>query len=607
MDLRRFLDLYVSETQEHVRLLHRSLLELERGETDGRAVSEAFRAAHTLKGLSAAMGYRAVAQFAHLLEDRLDAVRAGRLQPDAALIDAMLADADALEAAIADAVATVPLEPVSDADPLPAASSFAAAPPPAGTVAVGLVRLRADAPIKGARAQLVMRSLGALPGMLGSDPATFDDDFDGEFRIFLDGDADLAAVQATVAAAGDVESVDIIDRVSAGAALHGAHRPPTGRDTAPAAERQIRVDAGAVDGIADGIGELCVLFGRLVTADVAQGQHGDTVSRMARIMAVLQGDVLQLRMVPLREAFDRLPRVVRDAARTLGREVELVVTGDDVQLDRAIMEELSDPLVHLLRNAVDHGIEPPAERERAGKPARGRISITGERERSSVRITISDDGRGVAAARIAGRARAAGLLSGDAGDDLDNEELLHLLSHAGLSTAEQISEMSGRGVGMDVVVSKVRALGGALDMQTTPGQGTTFAMRLPTTLALAEALRVRIGGEDYVIPLTHISEAVALNGNVSADRGSVRLRDMQVPLVRLRALLQVAGSGSEETAIIAERGERRAALAIDELIGREQVVIRGFDPVTGILPYFSGATLMADGRPALVLDPLSMI
>jgi len=605
MDLRRFLDLYVSESQEHVRLLHRSLLALE---SDATAIDEAFRAAHTLKGLSAAMGYRAVADLGHVLEDTLASIRGGRLKPDSALIDVMLTQADELEAAIAVAVAgplssdnLEPATPDSSSSArvaMPTSSSY-----PPGTTNVCLVRLRPDAPIKSARAMLIMRALQDRPGVIGSEPAAFDDDdFSGDFRIFLTGEADAAAIEASIMRAGDVESVDFVEPARATAPLPA----PVTAAPAPAA-RQMRVDATRLDAIADGIAELSVLYGRMPTTGLAQNV-ASMVDRLGVVLGLLQLDVLALQMVPVREAFERLPRVVRDAARQAGKDVELVIEGDDVELDRAILEEIGEPLVHLLRNAVDHGIESSERRAAAGKPARGRIRVSAERERSSVRILLQDDGGGVNAARVIEKARSAGLLPHDSPDTISADELFRLLSHAGFSMAAEVTALSGRGVGMDVVVSRIRALGGAIEMHTTPGSGTMFSMRLPITLALAQALRVRIAGEDYAIPLTHVSEAVLLDGRVDGERAdSVMLRDEKIPLVYMRHMLNAGGAGKEQAAVIAEIGDRRAALAVDELVGREHILVKGFDPVTGMLPFFSGVTLLADGRPALVLDPLSVI
>jgi two-component system chemotaxis sensor kinase CheA len=596
MDLRRFVDLYVAETHENIRLLQRSLMELEADASAG-AIDEAFRAAHTLKGISAAMGYQTVAELAHHLEDRLDGIRAGSLTADPGMVDALLVAADELEDAISSAIQA---GPSADADEVagPAAMpgsgrSLAAAPD--GTAHVAHVRLRPDAPIKSARAALILRALDAVPGVLGSDPEQFADDFDGFLRIFFTASTDLSAAESAIRSAGEVETVEV-----RAPQVESAPAAPV-----PSQSRQVRVDVGRLDGLADGLGELSVLYARLQRAGVP-AQVGDMIDRLGTVLGELDHEMRALRMVPVREAFERLPRVVRDAARSVGRDVDLLLEGDDVELDRSILDDIGEPLVHLLRNAVDHGIESADERRAADKPPRGRIRVSAERERGSVRILIEDDGRGVSAERMAEKARAAGLYDAE-GPPATDEELFRLMSTPGLSTADAVSAVSGRGVGMDVVVNRVRALGGAIDMRTRPGRGTTFRLRLPITLAVAQALRVRVGGEDYAIPLTHVAEAVEFDGTTS-DAGSVlRVREHSVPLVRLRRVLRVQTEGREEAAVIAEIGDRRAALAVDELVGREQILVRTFDAVTGMLPFFSGATLLADGRPALVLDPLSMI
>ncbi|HEX2167652.1 MAG TPA: chemotaxis protein CheA [Longimicrobiales bacterium] len=598
MDLRRFVDLYAAETHENIRLLQRSLVELEI-DAPADAVAEAFRAAHTLKGISAAMGYGAAADMAHHLEDRLDALRAGTVAADRDIVEALLAAADELEDAIAEAIRIGPTAPGDDAAAADASASRTApaAPAPAGTALVAHVRLRPDAPIKSARGALIVRALAAVPGVLGSDPEEFGDDFDGRLRVFLAASADSAAAEAAIRSAGEVETVEM-----AAPAASPAVAPAGNVETQAAQSRQVRVDAVRLDGLADGLGEMSVLYARLQRIGVPT-QAGDIVDRLGTVLGELDHEMRALRMVPVREVFERLPRVVRDAARSVGRDVELVLEGDDVEMDRSILEEMGEPLVHLLRNAVDHGIETAEERRAAGKPPRGRIRVSAERERGSVRIVMEDDGRGVSTEAVAAKARTAGVYAREEPPATD-EELFRLMSMPGLSTRDEVSSMSGRGVGMDAVVHRVRALGGAIDMRTRPGSGTTFRMRLPITLAVAQALRVRVGGEDYAIPLTHVSEAVELDGG-SDD--VLTVRSHTVPLVRLRRVLRVEADGQEAAAVIAEIGDRRAALAVDELVGREQILVRTFDAVTGMLPFFSGATLLADGRPALVLDPLSMI
>ncbi len=570
MDAGRFAQLYSAEAKEHLGLLSRSLLALESPTVPADAVGEAFRAAHTLKGVAAAMGHETVAELAHAIEDRLDAVRSGRTRVDPELVDALLGAVDALEVALE--------------------SSLRPAPPP-GPRRVRVV-LREDTQLMGARAVLIATNLKRRGLATGTDPETFGDSFDGTFSVLVAQDAATDDVSAAILAAGDVERLEWEDAN----APHGPKPPPAS---------YVRVDASRLDTLADGIGELTVLHARALGSSNLPELAGD---RVALLLSALQDEVLRLRMQPVSTVFDRLPRAVRDAARAAGRTVDLTLEGGDIELDRAILDALADPLLHLVRNAVDHGIEPPIERAARGKPIEGQLFVVAERERSSVRVSVRDDGRGVPRARIAERAAQLGLRF--AGDEPSDEELLRVLAQPGFSMADSVTSISGRGVGLDVVTDRVRAIGGALSLQTGEGRGTTFTLRVPITLALAQALRVRVGGEDYAIPLTHVTEAMILEDvlvSAVAGREAVRVRDDLLPLIRLRQVLGVPAVGAETAAVVAEIGERRAALAVDELLGREQILIKGFDNARGALPIFSGATLLADGRPALVLDPLSVV
>ena len=470
-------------------------------------------------------------------------------------------------------------------------------------VAVRVV-LRSDAPVKAARAMLVVRAVEQRWRVARTEPAVFDDAFGGELRIVLESSADAAELEAAIRAAGEVEDVVFEDPTSAS---------PIARTETPA-ERprpvQVRVDQRRLDEIADGIGELSLLERRLRRELTDTAVDAETVGRMAALLGDLQHAVLSVRMVPLGEAFERFPRVVRDAARRAGKDIDFRVEGEGIEIDRSILDDVVEPLLHLLRNAVDHGIEPEAERLAAGKPARGTIVLRAERARASVRIALEDDGGGVARDRVIAKARAAGLdAEADAAAESD-DALFKLMAPPGLSTAEQVTELSGRGVGLDVVAARVRALGGAIDMSTEEGSGTTFTLRLPITLALARALLVRVGDEDYAVPLTHISEAIELDGAIERRNPGgeyVKLRDEALPLVRMTRVLGSRHVRSERAAIVAELGQRRIALGFDEIVGHEQILVKTFDAAAGTLPVFSGATLLADGRPALVLDPLSVI
>lgn len=429
-------------------------------------------------------------------------------------------------------------------------------------------------------------------------------------------------LEETIRAAGEVEVVEV-RAVGESAATAGAG--DTGRPgSAPEAERQrstgveavtgahhVRVDRRQLIDLADGMGDLGILVGRLERlAAESPVALRDVVEDVGRRVRELQSTIMALRMVPAGLVFDRLPRVVRDTARSLGKEVDFRLEGRDIELDREILEELVDPLVHLLRNAIDHGLEDREARIAAGKPPRGRLELRVTREQSSVLIEVADDGRGVARDKVLERSRALGLITPDRPQDLSDEDVLRLLSQPGFSTAEGVSSVSGRGVGMDAVVTRIRTLGGGVSLRSVDGKGSTFSLRLPITLALIQALRVRVGEEDYAIPLTHVREALDLEKERVVRRGErevVRYRGKDVELVRLRSVLGSAAEGSETEAVVTELADRRAALAVDRLVGREPIVVKGFDAAVGTLKVFSGAALLADGRPALVLDPISLI
>ena len=593
MDQERHRELYLSETGELLQLLNRNILGME-ARIDG-AVDEAFRAAHTIKGLAAAMGHEGAAGLAHALEDRLAQARTSA-HIDAAFIDVLLAAADALAAAIAaGSPSDVRSVPGPVLLPVLAAHAPTAADVPGDTVLMARVRIDPDSPLPAARAALIRSNADRAGGVLGAWPAAGIDTT--ELLLFLGAAANQERILRAVLRAG---------------ARDVRFEPPPA--AAPARTRVesrtgfVRVDRERLDALAEGVAELSVLHERGRLAGEKAGRDGWQTDRVGSLLAELRRTVIDMRMVPVSAAFDRFGRLIRDAARTAGKDIDFSIEGSDIQLDQAILDAVVDPLVHLLRNAVDHGIEPAAERTAAGKDARGRIRLSAVRDRNSVRIIVRDDGRGIARDDVTDRARAEGI--DVATNSAAEDDLLRLLAQPGFSTASTVTSLSGRGIGLDVVVNRVRSLGGAIDLETTPGVGTAFTLRLPLTLALAHALRVRVGGEDYAIPLTHVSEAVALDPEhvLQQDGGRefVRVRGQPIPLIRLGRVFRI-GAGRESAAVVAEAGDRRVALGVDELLGHEQIVVKSFDPPVGALPVFSGATLLADGRPALLIDPLSVV
>jgi two-component system chemotaxis sensor kinase CheA len=368
----------------------------------------------------------------------------------------------------------------------------------------------------------------------------------------------------------------------------------------------VRNEAPRLDALLDLAGELVTARGRLADAAGAHADPAlrDAVANLSRLVGSLQDEVLSSRLLPAGQVFDRFPRLVRDTARALGKEVTLEVDGKELELDRALLDEIGDPLVHLLRNAIDHGIEPPEERLARGKPRAGRLTLTATRDRDVVLVRVRDDGRGIDRARVAERARALGLAP--EGRDLTTDEVMRLVSRAGFSTSARVTDVSGRGVGVDAVQARLRALGGTVDIQSREGEGTTVTLRMPLTLAIVRTLLARVGGETYAIPASQVTATGELAGARPATlRGEpvLLMGDDVLPALDLRAVVGLPPAADPERELVLLDAEgRRVALAVDELLGQQETVVKRFDAVHGALPCFSGATILGNGMPALIVD-----
>jgi two-component system chemotaxis sensor kinase CheA len=623
MDLSQYAELFLAESREHLSACNQLLLEWERNPSAPEPVGGIFRAVHTVKGMAATMGYGRVADLAHRMENLLDQLRRGGQQPGDEILQLLFRATDALEKSVALAVAgrdreldfgtiLTDLERASGKQPAVATATVASSTVASPTVGSGRliqVTIRPEAPLKGGRAMLVVRkaqSLGTVHRILPP-PAAFEaDDFDGRFAFELDTAADLAEVEKALRAVGDVE------RVSIG----GDDEHVTPADTA-ARSRHIRVDLRRLDTLMDLIGELVTERGRLNEVAARWSTRDPEIDEVAiqisRLSADLQNEIIQARMTPVWQVFDRFPRLVRDVARQLDKQVTFRVEGKEIELDREILDELGDPLVHLLRNAVDHGIEPPAERTRRKKNPEGEIVLAAVRERSSVAISITDDGRGIDRAKILEKAKREGVV-GPHVEALSDDQLLRVLARPGFTTADAVTSVSGRGVGIDVAMTRIRALGGSIEIHTEPGKGTAFILRLPVTLAIVRALIAAVGQERYALPLTYVAETVEYGTTpltTMEGRDAIVLRDRVVPLVDLRKLLGTNGAAPSppprRPVIVLEMGERRAGIVVDGMLSQQEIVVKGFDAPQGMLPVFSGATIMGDGVPALILDAAGLV
>jgi two-component system chemotaxis sensor kinase CheA len=682
VDSAQYAELFLTESREHVSAINHSLLELERGTGGDEPVGAIFRGVHTIKGMSATMGYTAVASLSHELETLLDLVRKGERTVDARLMDLLFRAADLLERAIESAVSgvdavdvlpmvhqlqseagrdsqtfssmamtaelpvpgmgftaemAIPGMGVTAEMPIPALGVTAeragpggawTAPAPAGPGMLVRVRIVAGTPLKGVRAFLVVeaaKKLGAVGEVSPTVEALQADEFDHDFAFRLTTPRSADDVVAALRGAGDVDDVragedPVPARATPGVAAAGAAKSANGNGgngasngTAARQQRSVRIDLRRLDNLMNLIGELVITRGRLVqlTGSVDDPALAEAVGQTSRLVADLQDEIMTSRMVPVWQVFDRFPRLVRDAARSVGKPVEFTIEGKEVELDRSMLDEVGDPIVHLLRNAIDHGIEMPDARRAQGKSESGRLTLSASRDRSAVAIKVTDDGRGIDREKVLKRAHEQGLLE-PSKTELTDDELFRLISQAGFSTADKVTDLSGRGVGIDAVHNRVRSLGGSVDIRTAPGKGTTVTLRLPLTLAIVRSLLARIGDETYAIPMTHVSETVELQPQILhtlKGREVLMIREDVLPVIRLRQLLRYDGEEARglEQVVVVEMAERRAALVVDALIGQQEIVVKQFDGVQNGLTLFGGATILGDGAPALIIDVSSLL
>ena len=630
MDLAKYAALFVSESREHLQACNQLLLAWERDPEATAPVDGLFRAVHSLKGMAATMGFAQLAELAHRAENLLDAVRSGRVSVKPEHFELLFRSVDELEDGVARATTGKGLRaeaaslvkaldaavkkagkagvagkaggPDETAKPVTAKAEKPAAKDERPSLDVKIT-VRTDALLRGARALLALRKVEALGAVSRVTPQVSElerEDFDGKLAFRIRTGAAPSEVDAVIRSAGDIAGV-AIDLASDEATVDAN------------AMRQIRIDLSRLDALMKLAGELVVARNRLVelaraSTDPELGQVGE---RISRLVGAVQSEVLEARLTPVREVFDRFPRVVRDLARDLGRQVRLEVEGGDIELDRAVLDEVADPLVHLVRNAIDHGIEPPRERVKAGKTAEGRLRLSASRERNSVAIRVADDGRGIDRAKILAKAKADGLVDATA-ESLADDQLLRILSRSGFSTAAVVSGVSGRGVGVDVVMTRIRQLGGAVELVSEPGQGTAFVLRVPLTLAIVRSLLVQVGAERYVVPLNYVSETIEFSATpitALGDREALVIREQPVPTVHLHRLLNIAGATTtgRRPVLVVQVGERRSALVVDALLGQQEIVVEPFDAPRGMPGWFSGATILADGAPALILDAAALV
>ncbi|APO98036.1 chemotaxis protein CheA [Xanthomonas perforans] len=657
MDMNQLMQTFLAESRDLLEDMERHLLEAERGEPSPDAVNAIFRAAHTIKGSGGLFDLPQLVGFTHVVESVLDLVRDEALSLSSELIGLLLVCCDHIHALVETAADPSHADPVAlaaEAEPLLAQLQTylqrSACGVTAAAVAQGApekqsgywritLKLFADAlrfgnsPLKLIRN---LRSLGSVESIttdISQLPAF--DDLDPEanylgFQILLRSDADRAAIEEVfefVREDCDLEIVsvpapsDAAELLSAEAAASPTPNKPLaavpsaasapGRAAPDAAARSadarsIRVDADKLDRMIDLVGELIIAVSS--TSANAQRTGDAQLLESASILAGLVEDVresaLQLRMVKIGGTFSRFQRVVHDVARELGKDIALVVAGEDTELDKSVVEKIGDPLTHLVRNAMDHGIEPADVRVARGKPARGTVGLNAYHDSGSIVIQITDDGGGLNRDRILAKALERGLI--EPGRQLSDRDVFAMIFEPGFSTAEKVTNLSGRGVGMDVVKRNITALRGTVEIDSAAGVGTTISVRLPLTLAIINGFQVGVGKSVFVVPLDVVEECVEFTPDYASDY--IDLRGSVLPYVRLRELFALGGkTPSRESIVVIRQGAQRFGLVVDTLLGEWQTVIKPLSKVFAQVKGISGSSILGSGDVALILDVPSLI
>ncbi|MEW5762752.1 MAG: chemotaxis protein CheA [Bacillota bacterium] len=649
------LQVFLDELEEKIQVINDNLLVLERDPADAGALQEIFRAAHTIKGSAGVMGYEQMASLTHEMENLFDRLRQGDLRLTTEMTDVLFDALDALKALRDEVAGTgggADIGPVTGrlrsflagegkAGPPPPGGEPGAGTPPALTdveeevigaaLARGVnayhVRVGIDpqCQMKSVRAFLVFNNLERFGEVISSVPPAEklqEGLYGAGFELVFLSREDPEYIRNMLMTIAEVTDVQVTRLEASAGAEPGeekkaseAQKAGTGVQRAHVA-RTVRVDVEKMDNLMNLVGELVIertrldRFATLLRAHEGVEDLVDTLGEIANHIGQVTGDlqdqIMKARMLPIAQVFNRFPRVVRDLAHKLGKEIDLVIEGRDTELDRNVIEVIGDPLVHLIRNAVDHGIEPPEERVRLGKPRAGRLRIKAFHQENHIVIVVEDDGRGMNTAVLRAKAVERGLLSSDAAARMAEQDALQLIFLPGFSTATEVSDISGRGVGMDVVKSQVEQINGTLEVASTPGQGTQFTIRLPLTLAIIRALMVTVGERMYAFPLANVVETLLVRREdirVVKQTEVIVVRGSVVPLVRLADLFGAQAADSERHyVVLTGSGSGRVGIAVDELVGEQEIVIKSLGSFLGRIPGISGATILGDGRVALIVD-----
>jgi two-component system, chemotaxis family, sensor kinase CheA len=655
-------ELFLSESQEYLGNISKCLVKIEENPADSASINEIFRGVHTLKGMSATMGYDKLTGLCHLAEDLLDEIRNKKRKLNSEIIDILFAVVDIIGELLEEIKANKPsqvdinevtqrlnkflLTKDSEADGVSAAVPKSA-PKPAEKFAFSeleaktaqqaqdkgfqvfkiVITLNRDCVMKEARAFLVITNLRKLGEILKSIPEVEnlkEGKFDFSFTVFLASKEDQKIIRQELLSISEIEEVVVS---SAEMQEKTAAEVKSSAQTASAQSgpvyikkiQSMRIPVERLDKIMNLMGELAIAkirLGQIVQTYKIEALE-EVVFMLDRLITTLQDEVMQTRLLPVAYILDAFPRVVRDVARKQNKEVDLEILGSEIELDRVVLDEISDPLLHLVRNSIDHGLETPEERTKKKKNPRGKVTIQVSRQKGQIFIEVGDDGQGVDFQAVKKVALTTGLITEEETKNLDDKMILDLIALPGFSTSAKITDISGRGVGLDVVKSKIEALGGRVDFETKKDIGSKFILTLPLTLAIIKAMLVRVQEEIYAVPLMNIRETIKISKKelkYLQNFEVIKVRDEVIPIIRLDKILGVASSklkledGDERLSlVIVEYGKKAMGLVVSQVLGEQDIAVKPLGALVKRTKGIAGATILGDGRVALILDIMSLM
>ena len=673
METTQYLDIFIDESMEHLDVLYQQLLALEKDPKEKQIIEEIFRAAHTLKGMAATMEFDDLAGLTHKLENIFDGIRDDKIavQPDT--MDTLFHTVDHLNAMVEDianggdgkrdvtavidqldriekgetdlqenntSVESEKKDELSTLELDEFQLTILSESQERGFSNYEIeVRLREDCLLKGARVYMIFELLEKLGEVIHSNPSVNDleeEKFDFTFTLMFVTKEDKEELQAKIMKVSEVEEVMITpfsvtdykksqdkkmdekkeEKKSEATKVSKTKKSKIATKSGKATPtKTIRVNIERLDILMNLFEELVIDRGRLeqISSELNHYELHETVERMSRISSDLQNIILTMRMVPIDTVFNRFPRMIRQLARDLDKEVEIEIIGAETELDRTVIDEIGDPLVHLIRNAMDHGIETPTERDQLGKPRQGKITLEAYHSGNHVFVEISDDGAGINKEKVKNKAIAKGVVTESEAEVLTDHQIYELILASGFSTNEEISDVSGRGVGLDVVKNTIESLGGSISIDAVPGEGSTFSIQLPLTLSIISVLLVELEKEKYAIPLSSIIETAILRKDeiYSAHHNKViDFRGQVIPLTFLDKIFDVPKKNEEEefvSVVIVRKGNKLAGLVVDSFIGQQEVVLKSLGNYLTNVFAISGATILGDGEVALIIDSNALV